>query len=129
MTQITKKSLTLENEPPSEMVWLTGNETIYLVEELLESVDKNPRASGRTKKLALRYALMALKHPDQRIVVKDHVKSKDANRLLLKMIMEIMNVINIEYEAGDVPEYTLDPDAFTGVKATGQHMFFIKAKP
>ena len=129
MTPITKKSLTLEKEPEGEMVWLTGNETVHLVEELLESVEKDPRASGRTKKLALRYCQMALKHPDQRIVIKDHVKTKDANRLLLKMIMEIMNAINIEYEAGNAPEYERDPDSFTGVKATGSHMFFIKAKP
>ena len=55
----------MTEEEPIVEVWLSGNEVIHLVSDLVDPnpVDKDPRASGRTTKLALKYASLALAHP------------------------------------------------------------------
>ena len=121
----------MTEEEPIVEVWLSGNEVIHLVSDLLDPdpVDKDPRASGRTKKLALKYASLALANPGHRIAIRDHHDTKHAHEALLKLVMEVMHTLKIEFECGNIPIVQRDEGDFTGTKQTGKRFYFIKATP
>ena len=119
----------MTKEEPIVEVWLSGNEVIHLVSDLLDPVDKDPRASGRTTKLALKYASLALENPGHRIAIKDHLNTKHAHETLLKKVMELLNTLKIDFECGNIPIVEKDPGDFTGTKNTGKRFYFIKATP
>lgn len=125
MTQSSKKSPT--DEPPLE-IWLSGNEIINLVTDLLEPRSTELRATGRSKKLALAYATAALKLPNQKIRIKDHFNANGAHFYVQSMVCKILDALGIEYEVGQIPGYIRDPNEFTGVRKVDDN-FYVVARP
>lgn len=130
MTQSSKKSPTTSNSlkiEPRE-VWLSGSEHINLVTDLLIQPVDATRGSGRTSKLALQYAMMALKVPHHKIRIIDHFRTNDSHYRLQKMVCDILDVLKIDYEIGRIDGYVRDPNSFTGVVKSDDG-FYITAKP
>lgn len=117
-----------ETNDPRE-VWVSGTEIVRFVDELIDGVDTDKRMTGRTSRLACKYVELAMQYPNCRVIVKDHYDKTDSNRRLLQMVTQILNVLNIDYEMGEIPEVVKDPSAFTGSVPTGNMIAFIKATP
>lgn len=126
MTLSSKKSPT--DEPPLE-IWLSGNENINLVTDLLDPQPKATERSGRSKRLALEYASAALRYPNQRIRIKDHHKTNNAHYAVQVMVCRILDTLGIEYEIGRLPNYIRDDSSFTGTVRTDEDGFYITARP
>lgn len=122
------KSPTLEEDTGPE-VWLSGYETIHLVSELLESKEEPNRRTGKSAKLAIAHVHLALKHPHQRIVIKDHFNNNTAHENLQRNICKILDVLGIDYEIGVRRAYIRDPDSFTNVAPALADDYYIIAKP
>ena len=111
-------------------IWLAGDENIHLISDLLE-----PRAlilgndlgrrTGRTSKLALHYAMLALKVPGQRVIVLDHHDSKEAHHLLLILVTKILDALKFDHNIGVTQRGEFSPDGFTGVRSLPDAYFII----
>ena len=126
MTQNMSKSPT--DEPPLE-IWLSGNENINLVTDLLDPQPKATQRCGRSKRLALEYASAALKYPNQKIRIKDHHKNNDAHYKVQRYVTQILDVLGIEYEIGRLANYKRDESSFTGTVRSSEDGFYITARP
>jgi len=115
-------------EPPPLEIWLSGNENINLVTDLLDPQPVATRGTGRSKRLALEYAVAALKYPNQRIRIKDHFNSNAAHYNVQNMVCRILDTLSIDYEIGQLKSYVRDPEEFTGVRQVDDG-FYITAKP
>ena len=115
-----------EEERPRE-VWVSGTEIVRYAQDLIEGLP-NERASGRTKRLACKYAELAMKFPNCKVMVKDHFRALEADRLLLREIIKILDALKIDYEVGELNSVIRDPDSFTGSVQEGR-VCFIKATP
>ena len=109
-------------------VWVSGTEIIHLVTELIDGKSESDRATGRTSRLACKYADLAMQYPHCRIVIKDHFDGLDADRRLVCIVGKLFTVLNIDYEIGELDRVVEDPEAFTGRKHVGKAVF-IKATP
>ena len=110
-------------------VWVSGTEIVRFVDELIDGVDTDKRMTGRTSRLACKYAELALQYPNCRVIVKDHFDKTESNRRLLQMVSQILDVLNIDYEMGEIPEVIRTPATFTGTVPTGNMIAFIRATP
>lgn len=117
-----------ETNDPRE-VWVSGTEIIRFTDELIDGVNTDKRMTGRTSRLACKYAELAMQYPNCRVIVKDHYDKTDSNFRLLRIVTQILNVLNIDYEMGQIPEVVKDPSTFTGSVPTGTMIAFIKAIP
>lgn len=112
-------------------VWLSGTENIYLVSQLLDPAfesSKDPRQTGRTKKLALELVLLALKVPDHKVMVIDHHDTSTAHKMLLDIVLKILDALGIDYSTGIAQRAEEDPDEFTG-RRNLPHAFYVIAHP
>lgn len=109
-------------------VWVSGSEIVRHTDELLDGNKSNERATGRTSKLACKYAELALQYPNCRVVIKDHSGVSGADYKLVKKVCEILDVLNIEWEVGQIDQVVPDQGSFTDTKLIGSFTF-IKAKP
>lgn len=120
----------IELRKPDDLreVWVSGTEIIHLVTELIDGKPDDDRATGRTTRLACKYADLAMQYPHCRIVVRDHFDNLDADRRLCHTVTQILDVLKIDYEIGELNRVVEDPGSFTGKKKTGK-VIFIKATP
>ena len=109
-------------------VWLSGDETIHWVSELFAG-PIDPRATGRTIRLALRYVETSLLVAPCRVKVVDHFPTHQANWNLTNLIRKIFDAINIDYKIEEIPEVIKAPGSFTGTAATGKKSYFLTAEP
>lgn len=116
-----------ENKDTRE-VWVSGSEIIRHTDELIDGSKQDERATGRTSRLACKYAELALQYPNCRVIIKDHFDKLDADRQLARLVCKILDLLNIDWEAGQLDQVVRDPHSFTGTTKTGQ-VVFIKAKP
>lgn len=106
-------------ERPTE-IWLSGDELIHFVSDLLEPKgDDEERRTGRSSKLALHYALLLLKAPGNRVMIRDHFDSPESNRSLMRTVCSILELLGIDYGLGQIQVGEADPGSFTGVRVTG----------
>lgn len=110
-------------------VYLSGEETIYLISDILDPKPKEERATGRTSRLACKYAEMAMQFPNTRVMVKDHYDDKHAHNRLMEMVGRILTTLNIEYQMSQIPIAIKDPNSFTGVKMTDKAGHYIIVRP
>ncbi len=115
-----------EEERPRE-VWVSGTEIVRYAQDLIDGLP-SARASGRTKRLACKYAELAMKFPNCKVMVKDHHRTLEADRLLLREVIKILDALKIDYEMGELNSVLRDPDSFTGSVQDGK-VVFIKATP
>ena len=115
-----------EEERPRE-VWVSGTEIVRYAQDLIDGPPKK-RASGRTKRLACKYAELAMKFPNCKVAVEDHLRTWEANRMLLREVIKILDALKIDYEVGELNSVIRDPDSFTGVIQKGK-VCYIKATP
>ena len=109
-------------------VWLSGDETIHFVNELF-SGPIDPRATGRTIRLALRYVELSLKVAPARIKVEDHHPGLGANQGLVNVIRKIFDAINIDFKIAKINEVEKDDSTFTGTTQTGKVFYYLTAQP
>lgn len=80
-------------ETKKDVVYVTENTKIYLVEDLIRGVgfesDENVRCSGRTTRIAFKLINLALNNPGKRIVIKDH-DDHDNSYYLLNMLRRLL---------------------------------------
>lgn len=117
-----------ETNDPRE-VWVSGTEIVRFTDELIDGVNTDKRMTGRTSRLACKYAELAMQYPNCRVIIKDHLDKTDSNRRLLQMVTQILDALNIDYEMGQIHEVVKNPSAFTGSVPTGKMIAFIKATP
>ena len=115
-----------EEERPRE-VWVSGTEIVRYAQDLIDGLP-NERSSGRTKRLACKYAELAMKFPNCKVMVKDHHRSLEADRALLREVSRILSILCVDYEMGELDSVIRDPDSFTGSVQEGR-VCFIKATP
>lgn len=115
-----------EEENPRE-VWVSGNEVIRYAQHLIDGVP-GVRGTGRTKRLACKYAELAMAYPNCKVMVKDHHRTLDADRRLLQEIIKILDILKIDFEVGELPIIEPSKNTFTGSRPTGITVF-IKATP
>lgn len=120
LIQLTKE------ENPRE-VWLSGTEIIRYAQHLIDGLP-DVRATGRTKRLACKYAELAMAAPHCKVLVKDHHHSLEADQTLLREVIKILDALKIDYEVGELNSVIRDPDSFTGSVQDGK-VVFIKATP
>lgn len=109
-------------------VWLSGDETIHFVSELF-SGPIDPRRTGRTKRLALKYVELSLKVAPARVKVEDHYPFPSGNQGLVYVIGKIFDAINIDYKIAEIKEVARDESYFTGTAATGKKFYYLTAQP
>lgn len=114
------------NESTENEVWLSGAETIRFANELMTG-PIDPRATGRSIRLALKYVELSLKVAPCRIQIEDHHPDGDYD--LSNIVRKIFNAINIDYKIQGVPSAEKDPDSFTGIRHTGKKIYFLTAEP
>ena len=115
-----------ESTDDSHEVWLSGDETIRFVSELF-SGPIDPRGTGRTIRLALKYVELSLKVAPARVKVEDHFPNGDYNLAII--IGKIFDAINIDYKIILIKDVELDDYSFTGTKATGEKAYYLTADP
>lgn len=115
-----------EEERPRE-VWVSGTEIVRYAQDLIDGLPRK-RRSGRTKRLACKYAELAMKFPNCKVMLKDHYRTLEADRLLLREVIKILDALKIDYEMGELDSVLRDPDSFTGAVQNGK-VVFIKATP
>lgn len=118
------------NDEP-QIVWLSGTEEIRLISHLLDPnnlPDMRERQTGRTKKLALVYAMLSLKTPFHRIIIEDHWDDLSAHSNLHRQVLKVLDALNIDYITGKCDVADRDEGSFTGVKHKGTR-FFVIAQP
>lgn len=88
----------------SREVWLSGTETIRMVHELV-GIEKDPQARevGRTTRMAVKLAHIALSVPDHKVIVKDHFESEEADHALVRKVAKILDALGVSYELGQDP--------------------------
>lgn len=116
------------SESTEKAVWLSGDEDVYFVSQLLED-NSEPRATGRTIRLALKYVELSLKVAPARVMVEDHHPSAAAQDGLINHIRRIFNAINIDYRVQEVKVYEKDDSSFTGTTPTGKKVYYLYAEP
>ena len=114
-------------DKPQE-IWLSGSEHINLISDLLEPKEDSVRPTGKTTKLALKYAQLALHTPHNKIIIKDHFNTQEPNRHLQKLVCRVLEALNIDYELGEIKIATEDLGSFTGKLITDKQ-FYIIARP
>ena len=124
MTPPTSKS---PMDKPQE-IWLSGSEHINLISDLLEPKEDSVRPTGKTTKLALKYAQLALHTPHNKIIIKDHSKAHEAHRRLQSLVCRVLEALNIDYEVGVIRVATEDLGSFTGKLITRKQHYII-ARP
>lgn len=117
-----------ESTDDSREVWLSGDETIRFVSELF-SGPIDPRSTGRTIRLALKYVELSLKVAPNRVKVEDHFPSVSAISNLSYIIGKIFNAINIDYKIQEIKDVELDYSSFAGTRATGKRAYYLTADP
>jgi hypothetical protein len=111
-------------------IWLSGNENLRLIDELLEPHhDNDGRQSGRTSKLALKYAQLALRAPGSRIILRDHHSTNDSHWRMQVLVCSLLDALKIDYQVGSTKEAEVDPGSFTGVRLTGHQQYYVIALP
>lgn len=109
-------------------VWLSGDETIHFVSELF-SGPIDPRATGRTIRLALKYTELALKVAPARVQIEDHFSGQSGQDNLARIIGKIFDAINIDYKIQEIKHAQVDPSYFTGTYFTGGKTYYLTAEP
>ena len=115
-----------DGDEPRE-VWVSGNEIVRYVQHLIDGVPDN-RATGRSNRLACKYAEFAMSFPNCKVLVKDHHRSIEADRSLLIKVSNILDALGIDYELGELNSVERDPGSFTGTSPS-RRVVFIKATP
>lgn len=116
----------IDPEPPQE-VWLSGNEHIQLVSELFGEKPELQR-SGRTKRLAAKYAELAMMCPGNKVIVYDHHNIEPTNRACFHLTCRVLDTLQVEYEIGQINIIEYDA-SFTGAKHTGRKQYYIVVTP
>lgn len=86
-----------------DQIWLSGEEEIHLISELLDGNSHDERASDRTNKLALKYAYLVLKTPNNKVIIKDH--HNEDHTLLQRKVVNLLQTLAIDTEFGRMPSY------------------------
>lgn len=94
--------MTSTTSPPDEPreVWLSGTETIRLVQDLIDIQDKEERGAGYTTRIASKLAYLALRVPGHKIAILDHFDSDEARRNLLQLVTGILDYLRVDYDVG-----------------------------
>src|SRR5690606_5801656 len=85
------KTMTSITSSDSREVWLSGTEAMRMVHELV-GIEKDPQARevGRTTRMAVKLAHIALSVPDHKVIVKDHFESEEADHALVRKVAKIL---------------------------------------
>lgn len=119
-----------EDMTPRDRIYMSGEEEILLVHELLDpNFVKKTRSTGQTTRLALKYAELALKVAPTRVRVIDHFPADVSHRHLIYKIGSILGHLSIDYDVKELPYVEPDPTSFTGVRSTGEKHYYIRAYP
>lgn len=119
-----------EDGSARQQIWMSGEEEVLLIHELLDpAYIKEERGTGRTTRLALKYAELAMKVAPTRVRVDDHHPSMDADKNLLYQVTRILDLFGIGYQLQEVPYAERDPNSLTGVSKTGKKAFYVRAYP
>lgn len=103
------KTMTSTRSDQPREVWLSGTERIRLVHELVGiERDDQIRGCGRTTRMAVRYAFVALQAPDHKVLIEDHFDSPSAHRRLLNMVEQILTTLHVEYDMGTDRQHAKD---------------------
>lgn len=116
----------MSDEP--QQIWLSGTEEINLISSLLEPEEEDKRGTGRTSRLACKYAELAMITPFQRVRIIDHWNTVEGNRQLTIKVTKILDALNIDYSVGELGMAERDPGTLTGTRSTGK-AFFVTATP
>lgn len=119
---------TQKGKPPLD-VWLSGTEHIHLISDLFDVPDNDTRMTGRSSRLACKFAELAMQPPNQRIIVRDHFETNTAHYTLLTKVAKIMDTLGVDYEIGTHENHVRDPTTFTGTVNTGVDSHYIIARP
>lgn len=101
-------------ETEKDVVYVTENTKIYLVEDLIrgvssESSENEYRCSGRTTRIAFKLINLALNNPGKWIIIKDH-DEYDNNFYLRQMLRRILRDFHFcQIES----QYSIDDNSHT----------------
>lgn len=108
----------------SQQIWLSGEEEVHLISDLLDGNPHDERASGRTNKLALKYAYLVLKTPNNKVIIRDH--HIEGHTLLQRKVVNLLQTLAIEAEFGRMPGYGA-PSLTTAYTDPYNYAYWVKA--